>query len=278
VNDGGQLLDVAVITACHNHGRFVTDMLESVWAQTHPASEVVLVNDGSTDDTLDILEGLQHPRLRIIHTPNRGPSAARNTAIAHTTAPLILNLDADDKVAPTYLERAVHRFAQDPGLGIVYGEVRFFGARTGPFELPEYTLPTMLRDNVIVSAAVFRRCDWEVVGGYSEAFPHGTEDYDLWLSILELGRGVSRIPDDMLFYRTYPRETESRSGRRKRVRQKSIAARRTLFARHEALYRQCPDEYARIQSLIAKWDREPAAVRLLKDVAYKVRRVRVGGR
>lgn len=273
-SQSGQPPKVAVISACFNHGRFVPEMLESVWSQTLPAHEVIVVNDGSTDDTARILSRLRHSSLRIIHTPNRGPSAARNTAISATDAPLILNLDADDRIAPTYLQKATDAMTSDPGLGIAYGDVRFFGTRSDAFDLPPYSLAEMLRDNVIVSAAVFRRADWETVGGYAQELIHGTEDYDLWLSIIGLGRGVYRIPEEMVFYRTHPLDQASRSARRLRSRRRVIHSKCTMFWRHEALYMQCPEEYARMNALIERWQNERLPTRWVKSAVNTYRYLR----
>ena len=110
---------ISIICSCFNHGRYVPEMLASVHAQSFPDYEVVIVNDGSTDGTKEILDNLHHEKLTVIHTQNHGPAAARNTAIAAAKAPVILNLDADDKIAPSLLAQAYKLFDADPHIGIV---------------------------------------------------------------------------------------------------------------------------------------------------------------
>lgn len=259
---------VSIVTPCRNHGRYVREMLESVFAQTFSSWESIIVDDGSTDDTGEILDGIRHGKVRVIRTANRGPSAARNTGIAAARAPLILNLDADDKIAPACLERAVEIFENRPDAGIVYSGQRFFGAGTGRYELPPYSPETMLRDNVIPSLAFFRKDDWERVGGYSGDLAYGLEDYDFWLSLIELGREVYKIPEDLSFYRTYGRLGDCRSGRMKRSRRKATLSVLAVFRRHRKLYEKYPGEYDRMEKLERLWNEEPFVLRWLRELHH----------
>ena len=268
---------ISIVCPCFNHGRYIGEMLDSVKAQTFQDFEIIIVNDGSTDDTGYILNSLRYNKLAVIHTENQGPAAARNTAISSSRAPLIFNLDADDKIAPTLLEKAFSLLDADPELGIVTSELRFFGACSGRFELEPYSLPAMLMDNIIPSIAFFKRDDWLTVGGYSGEFVHGLEDYDFWLSIIELGRKVYRIPEDLVFYRRYKKLKDSRSGRRKGNRKNNLTASLTVFQRHEQLFRTCPEAYARMLARKEVMDNESFALQWIKQ-AYIFGRQLVSGR
>lgn len=263
---------ISIICPCFNHGRYIPDMLASIHAQSFRNYEVIIVNDGSTDKTGDILDRLCQDKVTVIHTPNRGPSAARNTAVAAARAPLILNLDADDKIAVSLLEKASAVFEAEPNVGIVYSEVQFFGARTGRFELPPYSLHAMLTGNIIHSIGFFKKEDWKAVGGYSDELIYGLEDYDFWLSIIELGRKVYKIPEDLVWYRTYERFSDCRSGRRKRNRRKMMHANLTIFRRHERLFRMCPEAYGRMLQLKKVMEVEPLAAQWFKQVYFSLRR------
>lgn len=262
---------ISVISACFNHGRYVAEMAASVLAQTFHDYELIIVNDGSTDNTREVLDTLQDRRIRAIHTSNRGPSLARNRAIEEARGSIILNLDADDRIAPTFLERAHAVFISRPNVGIVSSETLFFGARSGPFRLLPFSLETMLISNVIISGSLFRKEDWRRVGGYSNEFPFGLEDYDFWLSLIELDRDVYRIPDELYFYRTYPRSRNCRSGRRKASRKKMAAALLTLFDRHAGLYAQYPEAHEIKLKLKEKWETESVLMRELKGILYALR-------
>src|SRR5713226_5813779 len=112
-----QCLPVAVVVPAHNAEDFLDETLESVWAQTTPPSEVIVVDDGSTDRTADIA---QRHRVTLLSQGNRGPSAARNTAIRATTQPWIAFLDADDVWEPEKLEAQWQAVQACPEAGAVF--------------------------------------------------------------------------------------------------------------------------------------------------------------
>lgn len=196
---------VSVIMPCYNQGQYIDAAVTSVLAQTFSAIEIIVINDGSTDRaTVQLLQTYEKPNLVVIHTDNRGPSAARNTGIERAIGEYILPLDADDRIAPTFLAKAVSILDRDPQVGIVYSQAELFGATVGRFDLPPYSFPEILLGNMIFNTSLYRRCDWETVGGYNENMVWGWEDYDFWLSLLELGRTVVQIPEVLYFHRELP--------------------------------------------------------------------------
>jgi O-antigen biosynthesis protein len=222
---------VSVIMPCYNQGQYLNEAIASVFAQTLQSFEIIIVNDGSTDpETIEILNHIDKPKITILHTENRGVAAARNTAIEQAQGEYILPLDADDRIAPTYLEKGVQALAADSELGIVYCEAEFFGEKTGKFELPEFNFPGILLGNMIFNSSFYRRADWQTIGGYRDNY-HGWEDYDFWLSLLELDRKVYRIPELLYFYR---QTSTSRSNSMRR--QNWIDDYVQLFANHPSLY------------------------------------------
>lgn len=193
---------VSVIMPCFNQGQFIEEAVESVIAQTFAPVEIIIINDGSTDlDTVRLLKQYQKPNVSIIHTENRGPSAARNVGIQQAKGQYILPVDADDRIAPTYIEKAVPILESQPEVGIVYAQAELFGAKTGNFELPPYQFPDILLGNMIFNSSLYRKADWGKAGGYNENMVWGWEDYDFWLSILELGKEVFRIPEVLYYHR-----------------------------------------------------------------------------
>jgi glycosyltransferase involved in cell wall biosynthesis len=97
--------DVAIIIPCHNHGRYLGECLGSVMGQTLAAAEVVVVDDGSTDNTAEVCS--QFPDVLYLHQETKGVSSARNLGLRHTTSPLVLFLDADDLFLPPAVEELV---------------------------------------------------------------------------------------------------------------------------------------------------------------------------
>lgn len=193
---------VSVIIPCYNQGMYLKEAITSIQQQTYRSFEVVVVNDGSTDsETLSILEKFSQQGVTVYNTENRGLAAARNYGILHSSGEFILPLDADDRIARDYLELAVGELERDAQVGIVYGLVEFFGERSGIWSQAEFSPSHLLYENMIVASAVFRRVDWEHVGGYRESMRYGWEDWDFWLSLVGCGRRVVKIPKVMFYYR-----------------------------------------------------------------------------
>jgi glycosyltransferase involved in cell wall biosynthesis len=176
--------------------------VESVLQQTWQDFEIIIVNDGSTDEyTNRLLASYSRPQTRIITIANQGLAQARNTGIAAAQGEYILPLDADDRIGREYLEKAISILDDQPKTGIVYCQAEKFGAESGPWHSADYSLRRMLLGNLIFCSALFRREDWKRTGGYKPEMKAGWEDWDFWLSLLELGREVYRIPDVLFFYR-----------------------------------------------------------------------------
>ncbi len=193
---------VSVIIPCYKQGEYLEEAVQSVLGQTYQDFEIVVVDDGSTDEeTIQILEKYNQPKTTLIRTSNQGLANARNNGIEACTGKYILPLDADDKIGSTYLEKAIHVLEANESIGIVYCKAEFFGEATGAWELPAYRFPDILLDNMIFCTAMFRRSDWAKVNGYNPNMIYGWEDYDFWLSLIELGREVFCIPETLFFCR-----------------------------------------------------------------------------
>ena len=194
---------VSVVIPCFNDGQYLQEALSSVMDQTYTNIEVIIVNDGSTDQmTIEILHALKSYGWKVLDLSiNAGPSVARNRGIDIAQGRYILPLDADDKIAPTYIEKAVNILQEHAEIGIVYCEAEYFGLQTGRWELPPYSFPEILIANMIFASAMYRKADWQTVNGYNENMIHGNEDYDLWLSFLELDYQVYQIKETLFSYR-----------------------------------------------------------------------------
>ncbi|HKJ63071.1 MAG TPA: glycosyltransferase family A protein [Hyphomicrobiales bacterium] len=223
---------VSFVIPCYNHGVFLQEALRSISSQTFQDYEVIVVNDGSTDPATNrLLDQLAGEGLQVLKTANRGPAAARNLAISKAQGEYILPLDADDRVAPRFLEMAVAELDKDPELRVVCGRVEFFGERTGEWVLPDYTPAQILLDNMIVATSLFRCEDWRRHGGFREDMRTGWEDWDFWLSLLASGGRVKRLDEVVLYYRI---RSDSRD-RTLDFRQKLVLMLK-MVARHRAFY------------------------------------------
>ena len=183
--------DVAVIIPTFNHADYVSRAVQSVLDQTHRPAEVIVVDDGSTDNTQEVLAGLGSA-IRAARKENGGVAAARNFGVKLSTAPLLAFLDADDAWHPTKLERQVERVMAQPGIGLVNcgleevdGTGRTLGYRSeglGGWIAPDLLL---LHDGVAPaggSSVLVPRKVFESVGGYDERLSTSA-DWDLSLRI-----------------------------------------------------------------------------------------------
>ena len=234
---------VSVITPCYNDGDYIRDAVNSVRAQTYPDIELIIIDDGSDDETTirEIRTLAEETGVTVIQTDHMGPSGARNAGIAVSKGEYILPLDADDIIEPTYIEKAAAVLDGNEKVGVVYCHADLFGNRNGDWGLPEYSLYAMLADNVVFVTSLFRKADWEAVGGFRTSMEHGMEDYDFWLSLLEIGREIVQLPETLFHYRI-----KSTSRTTKFVQDENVVKEtyRDIYRQHPALYEQYRDMYA----------------------------------
>lgn len=196
---------VSVIIPCFNKGRYLEETLNSVFNQTYQNFEVVIVNDGSTDEfTNTLLQNANWPKTRIIHTKNQGVVAARNTAVLNSSGKYILPMDGDDPIEPQYMEEAVELLEKDPKLKVVYCDADFFGEINGKWDLPEYSFEKLLETNIIFVTAFSRREDFDAIGGWNPNTQYFFEDWDFFIATLERGGTVFKIPKTYFHYRRLP--------------------------------------------------------------------------
>jgi glycosyltransferase involved in cell wall biosynthesis len=225
---------VSVIIPCYGQAEFLGDAVASVLAQTWTDWEIVIVDDGSPDDTAGTARRLieQHPqrRIRLLSQPNRGVSGARNNGIAASTGRYILPLDADDMIRPQMLERTVALLEADHAVSIAYTDWQQTGTdstlQAGPWELV-----SMCAGNRIPYCSLYRRGAWAVTGGYNPKQALW-EDYDFWLGCLEHGVEGERIAEPLFLYRARPgTRTGDADRRRAQLRHEMVRNHPSLFTR-----------------------------------------------
>ena len=225
---------VSIIIPCFNQGEWIKEAVESAVNQTYKNVEIVIINDGSTDNSEDVIHSLceKYPDIVFINEKeNHGVVYVRNKAIQMTSAEYILPLDADDKIAPSYVEKAVKILEENPNIGIVYSRARIFGIKNKEWKLAEFSREDILYKNCIFSSALFRKRDFEKIGGYKEYMKDGWEDWDLWLSFIEAGFEVHRIDEVLFFYRKYKQASRSDL-----LKNKDLMLYSNIFKHHLNLY------------------------------------------
>lgn len=204
---------LSVIIPCHDDGDYLIEAVASA-RQNAPDAELIIVDDGSTEPrTRQVLAALGEAGHRLIEQPHAGLAAARNTGIAASAGDYFLPLDADNRLLPGFALEAVALLDADPAAGVVYGDRREFGTRSGDVTVPEFDLPRMLNANYIDACAVVRREVWSDVGGYDVALD-AWEDWAFWLGAAARGWRFVRIPRPTFEYRIRPDSLHHRFLRR----------------------------------------------------------------
>jgi glycosyltransferase involved in cell wall biosynthesis len=179
---------VSVIIPCHNHANFLGEAIESVLRQTWRPVEILVVDDGSTDHTGEVVA--RYPSVIGIKQDRRGPAAARNAGLQASRGRYVQFLDADDLLLPAALEIGIAELEEHLEWAFVSGAFRYVDkhgrAISGPVvaSSTDGAFATLLRDNYIAMPAMvlFRRNIFERVGGFDVSLPP-CEDWDLYLRI-----------------------------------------------------------------------------------------------
>ncbi|MFM0597983.1 glycosyltransferase [Paraburkholderia dilworthii] len=202
---------VSVVIPCFNYGHLVGEAIRSVEAQTFQDIEIIVVEGGSSSvesrRALAALAEQPSTKVRILlqEKPYRA-GANRNFGISHARGKYVCCLDADDRLAPTYLEKALFML-ESYDYDVVSPALQFFGERSdvfAPCERPD--LDMLVHGNHVVTCAVFRRSLWQKAGGYRDSDPttgHLHEDWLFWVRIAALGARFLNLREPLFFYRSH---------------------------------------------------------------------------
>ncbi|HMA27250.1 MAG: glycosyltransferase family 2 protein [Solirubrobacterales bacterium] len=183
--------DITVVIPCFNHGRYLLESVESALGQHGGPPQVIVVDDGSTDEETERALQRLPAGVQLIRQQNAGVAAARNAGFESSDSELLLMVDADDRLTLDAIDALRPPLESHGDVGYCYGLMRLIGAWSGVLRFPDFD-PYILLHRSIAGAAlglVRRRC-WEDAGGYDPAI-HGYEDWDFCLSALEQGwRGL----------------------------------------------------------------------------------------
>ncbi|MBE2221562.1 MAG: glycosyltransferase [Anaerolineae bacterium] len=185
---------VSVMICVYNGADHVMNAVNSILAQSFTDFELVVVDDGSTDETAVLIQSCSDPRVKLFRKPHQGIPLTRNYALACAQADLLAVLDADDTAHPTRLQQQVDYMAKHPEIVLVgtsYIQVDHFRNTTKVVVPPLHDAAirqAMVRGNPFChSTIMMRRAAIDKAGGYSPAFPFG-EDYELWSRLAQQGQ------------------------------------------------------------------------------------------
>lgn len=217
---------ISAIIPVHNGVAYIAEALASIQAQEHPVSQIIVVDDGSTDGSADIARAVA-PEAVLIRQAKAGPASARNAGAERANGELLAFLDHDDLWPPDRTGALLQGLAAVPDAGFVYGRVRFL-------EMPG-VLPGLLHARldgqhvpVLVQGALIRRQIWMAVGGMDISH-QVAEDFDLYIRLVEAGVRMAAVDQTAVIYRRHPNSL---------TRDEKARADGTLAVLHSAIHRR----------------------------------------
>ena len=192
---------VSVVIPVFNGERFLREAIQSVLAQQYSPIEIIVVDDGSTDNTATVARSLPET-VRYLHQTNQGPAAARNRGIEQAQGSLIAFADADDLWPPAKLEQQLPYLIKDPKIDIVLGRIQqvlLSETVDGPTRAQQFAEPAF---SVNLGSAVIRKSVFERVGLFDETMRY-SEDVDWFMRAREGGAAIGTIDAVTLFYRQH---------------------------------------------------------------------------
>jgi glycosyltransferase involved in cell wall biosynthesis len=227
-----------VIPCYESPERFLHECLQSVIGQTIDGWEAIVVDDASGQpDVEGLIRRTGDPRIRVVrHTQNRGEAASRNTGIRIARGELIVALDADDRLAPDFLRKAVD--ALDDQTDWILTDRQLFGASVDVLHYPVPLPPPCPIHFNAQSPGLIRRRLWENIGGYSEeeVFRSGGADLDFWMSAVEQGVVTGYVAEPLYLWRIHGGSASQNS-----FRYNNHLIHRALYRRHRRLFRSFAD-------------------------------------
>jgi len=226
---------ISIIIPCYNDADFIEQAVNSALNQTYSNKEIIVVDDGSDEKNKEVLKSIEPKLDRLIVQDNQGQSSARNTGIKASQGEFIIVLDSDDYFESKFAEKALAvinannnaRIVTCWGKRITESNFLIDIYKPGGGELVQFLL-----QNGSFGSCMFRKSDWEMVGGYDESMKQGFEDWEFYIRLLSSGGIAYVIPEVLFNYRVRKNSTTVRANKIK------YDLRRLIFNKHQNLYHE----------------------------------------
>jgi glycosyltransferase involved in cell wall biosynthesis len=264
---------VSIIIPCHNYGKYLTECINSILVQTYTSWEAIIINDGSTDNTHEVALNLikKHPNhpIRYIMQECHGIVQPRNRGVTLARGEFILPLDADDIIAPEFLNKTVSTLLKHPEFGYVSTKALFFGTINSIWPSEPFNWINQLVTNQQTNSTLYRKLMWKDIGGYSEKMIHGYMDWEFWIRATKNGWIGTQISEPLFFYR---RKIDSVVMRAK---SKDICIKEQIIKLHPDIYDttkivQVKDEMCRQNWIPASLIRNDFRIKGISNKAEKI--------
>lgn len=241
---------VSIVIPCYNDADYVEQSVASALQQTYPYKEIIVVDDGSNEQTKNVLKTIEPKITKLITQENKGQSTARNAGINEAKGDYILVLDSDDFFEPTFCEKAILFFNQsDVKIVTCYAKLLFENNRESyVFKHIGGSIKNFLTSNRALGSAMFKKKEWERVNGYDESMKNGFEDWEFYIRILKNG-GIAEVVKEPLY--NYRKRNHSTTSRANVVKYDLL---KFIFTKHQDLYVKFYDDF--IDQLLFKLQKE----------------------
>lgn len=198
---------ISIIMPCYNQEKYIGEAVDSVLSQTFTNWELIIVDDGSTDDSYSIMKDYagRDERITCYRQDNAGPSKARNHGVKYANGKYLLFFDSDDKLASTYLEKGVQYMEANENCTVFYPRVQYFGSRNDEEQLRYTSYKSLLCKSSILCTSVLRKKDFDRIGGFDESMK-GFEDWEMFIRLLYHNDIVHQSSDILFYYRMHREE------------------------------------------------------------------------
>lgn len=237
---------VSIIVPCFKQAHYLDQSLLSLLTQTYENWECIIINDGSPDHTAQAaakwLE--KDDRFKYMEQENRGLSAARNAGIQLSKGAYILPLDADDLLHPDHLQLIVP-ILEDQQIAVASSYTDFFinnkSNKVGGLRPKSGKVRDLLHVNQLIATSLYRKSDWERIGGYDETMKKGFEDWEFWLRLLKNGNLYHVVPQSLFYYRKSKKSMLVTT-----IANHSIKVKKYIVHKHRDLYIEDFDNYVTV--------------------------------
>ncbi len=197
---------ISIIIPAYNQGHYLASAVQSCLQQTYPEFEIIIIDDGSTDDTRQVVESFEYPAINYIYQSNRGLSGARNTGIRHSSGEFLTFLDSDDRFLPEKLALLVDEMLRNPDLGFAAGQALLIDQNGNPIpstfdsQLPA-PLSQLALGNPFHVGSVLLRSRWREKIGFFDETLRSYEDWDFWLRLALANCPMAVVSKPVSLYR-----------------------------------------------------------------------------
>lgn len=200
----------SIIIPLYNQAAFVSETILSALRQSYDNREIIVVNDGSTDESLSVVKRFGD-KVKVVNQQNKGLAGARNAGVLNSCGDVLLPLDADDLIEPYYLQRTIPLMVNK--VGIVSTDMQCFGCDSSLIRMKQINLPEEMQSNRLPVCSLIRREAFLETGGYNPRMAKGYEDWNLWIDILKRGWQHRVLNEPLFRYRRRPDSMITESGK-----------------------------------------------------------------